>query len=279
MVNKDIENYISEGKRRGFDIQLLKKKLIEGGFDEREVDSSVAYVEAQSVKSSGKNSSHWDDRAEFPNLYGHTSNRSPNISSSSTEKLTILKKIGMSFKHPYELFEKTKGEEIIPAVKYLLITLLIPLFIGLLLSFFGAQFLMSQVDGILQGFGVAGFGSDSNMQLALSMAGFFGFFLYVGYPLALFVSAAITHVFAQLFKGKGAFKETFGALVYAYTPYHILIFLAPITMIWSFVLSVFGISIRHEMSRMRAFFAVITPTIIFLVIWGIAFATLFILGK
>jgi len=45
MVNKDIINYLREGKRRGFSIQLLKKKLLEGGFNERAVNEAIAVVE------------------------------------------------------------------------------------------------------------------------------------------------------------------------------------------------------------------------------------------
>jgi hypothetical protein len=41
MVNKDIVNYLKEGKKRGFSVQLLKKKLLEGGFKTNDIDEAV----------------------------------------------------------------------------------------------------------------------------------------------------------------------------------------------------------------------------------------------
>jgi hypothetical protein len=45
MVNQDIVDYISEGKKRGFSVQLLKKKLLEAGFPEMDVDEAAETIE------------------------------------------------------------------------------------------------------------------------------------------------------------------------------------------------------------------------------------------
>lgn len=45
MVNKDLVNYLTEGRKRGFSIQLLKSKLLEGGFAESDVNEAIAVVE------------------------------------------------------------------------------------------------------------------------------------------------------------------------------------------------------------------------------------------
>ncbi|MFH1290351.1 MAG: hypothetical protein ABIH92_03000 [Nanoarchaeota archaeon] len=45
MVNKDIVNWLLEAKKRGFTVQLLKKKLLEAGFPERDVDEAIFAVE------------------------------------------------------------------------------------------------------------------------------------------------------------------------------------------------------------------------------------------
>jgi len=42
MVNKDVFNYIKEGKKRGFSVQLLKQKLLEGGFEDKEISEAIA---------------------------------------------------------------------------------------------------------------------------------------------------------------------------------------------------------------------------------------------
>src|SRR3989344_1612487 len=41
MVNADILNYLKEGKKRGFTLNILKQKLIEGGFDEKDVNEAT----------------------------------------------------------------------------------------------------------------------------------------------------------------------------------------------------------------------------------------------
>jgi hypothetical protein len=45
MVNPDIVNFLKEGKIRGFSINLLKQKLLEGGFSEKDVTEAVDFVE------------------------------------------------------------------------------------------------------------------------------------------------------------------------------------------------------------------------------------------
>ena len=41
MANKDILFYLKEGQGRGFSLNILKQKLIEGGFSEEDVDEAV----------------------------------------------------------------------------------------------------------------------------------------------------------------------------------------------------------------------------------------------
>ncbi len=41
MVNKDVFEYIREGKKRGFSFQLLKQKLLEGGFEEKGINEAI----------------------------------------------------------------------------------------------------------------------------------------------------------------------------------------------------------------------------------------------
>lgn len=47
MVNQDIFNYLKEGRKRGFSMNLLKQKLLEGGFDEREVNEAAGELDKQ----------------------------------------------------------------------------------------------------------------------------------------------------------------------------------------------------------------------------------------
>lgn len=49
MVHAAIVNYLQEGKRRGFSLYLLKKKLLEGGFVEKDIDEAIDLVEKESA--------------------------------------------------------------------------------------------------------------------------------------------------------------------------------------------------------------------------------------
>lgn len=42
MVNREIVKYLEDGVKRGFSVQLLKRKLLEGGFLEKDVDDAIA---------------------------------------------------------------------------------------------------------------------------------------------------------------------------------------------------------------------------------------------
>jgi hypothetical protein len=54
MVNQDIVKYLEEGKKRGFSIQILKQKLLEGGFQEKDIDDAIAAMNVQQMIASNK---------------------------------------------------------------------------------------------------------------------------------------------------------------------------------------------------------------------------------
>lgn len=49
MANQDVVNYLKEGKKRGFGLDILKQKLIEGGFSEKDVDEAVNELEKKEL--------------------------------------------------------------------------------------------------------------------------------------------------------------------------------------------------------------------------------------
>lgn len=51
MVNQDVVNYLREGKKRGFSVHLLKRKLLEGGFQENEIEEAIIAIEVDEKKS------------------------------------------------------------------------------------------------------------------------------------------------------------------------------------------------------------------------------------
>ncbi len=49
MVNQEIVKWLVEAKRRGFSTPLLRKKLLESGFPEKDVDDAIAMIEKPSM--------------------------------------------------------------------------------------------------------------------------------------------------------------------------------------------------------------------------------------
>jgi len=323
MVNQDVVKYLVEGKRRGFSINLLKSKLLEGGFQESDVDEAINYLNAQSLKvptTTAPSSpfmhrspdippgTAWNAQpakieqqptqepqikpteikaqpqsiAQTPTTTSLTQPKTQ-IVVSSREKLGTFKKIGMVIAHPSELFEKTKGEGVWPALKYLWITLLVPFIVLAVLSTLFASFV-----GLFGGAILSSIGFDSatifeatgtiTLYFALLIITGLAVLIFAIYPLLLIIGTGILHLFVKLYRGEGNYGDTFGATVYANTPQHVFFFILPIASIWSFVLSIFGVAIRHEISKLRAFLAIVTPAIIFALIWAVAFVMLMLIS-
>src|SRR3989344_8979892 len=102
-MNDDIVNYIKEGMRRGFSVGLLKQKLLEAGFNEREVEEAAKSVEQKSPVV-----------IQQKNYLSQVQQNKP-LRSSGDEmihgELGIFKKMGKALAHPTELFGKTKRSE------------------------------------------------------------------------------------------------------------------------------------------------------------------------
>ncbi len=195
---------------------------------------------------------------------------------SREQELGIFSKIGKTLTHPVELFQLTQPENIIQTLKYQLVVLLIPLAVGYILLFLffqGASFIIAS-SGLLPK------ASSSIMSLSVVLLLlFFAIFTLVIIPLVNFLGAAVLHLFIKLYGGIGSYKETYKAIIYSSTP-SILFGFIPIfkviPAIWSFVLSIIGVSINHRISKLRSFLAIITPTII---VVGILFLLLYQLGS
>jgi hypothetical protein len=54
MVDQNLVNYLKEGKQRGFSINLLKQKLLEGGFNEKDIDDAAKVVDGPQIQSGFK---------------------------------------------------------------------------------------------------------------------------------------------------------------------------------------------------------------------------------
>lgn len=257
MVNQGILNYLKEGKRRGFSVELLKQKLLDGGFQKTDINEAINFLQIEIPKRETKTISAYTPAQPSP-LPSHYAVKE------LEQKISTFSKIGKAITHPTELFEKTSDEKIWPALKYYLLILIIPfiaitvlviLFFNLIISFFTAA--IPQINlGSLATFSVVS---------ALAIAGFFALIFFIIIPIMLFIGAGILHLFVKIYGGKGDYKDTFRVSVYSSTPSTLLAavpFLNFAATIWSFVLSIIGISFNHHISKLRAFFAYITITLI-----------------
>lgn len=268
MVNKDVVNYLKEGAKRGFSHNLLKKKLLEGGFKEADIDEAIGSLgknkkpksiskvsnpvfpgKGKSLKTTGK-----------INLKVEGPKKKVESEKMIGEKIGLFKKIGMSLAHPTELFEKTRHEGIGPALGFLYLILIIPLVLGSL----GLVLFLKTIESLLFG-GLDTFSSALFPSL-LTVVLYFAIMILIIMPILLFIVVGIRHLIAKLYKGKGKYSDTFRASVYSLTP-QMLFFFVPGMGIWTFILSLFGLSINHQISKWRAFLIHLTVWVLVAIIW------------
>ncbi len=254
MVNQNVVNYLREGTRRGFSLNLLKQKLLERGFSEGDVNEAVTAYALES-----------QDKREMLMPQQPQSEQSVMVKQTS-ERIGIFHKIEKSIAHPVGLFEKTKREGagtafqyhlIISFVPFIIGTLLIVLFVRSLLEFSEKSFISLDAkdvfDGLSAKLGAAG------VLFVLSYA----LIIFIIVPLAMFLIGLFVHLFVKLYGGSGQYGATYSACTYGLTP---SVLFTPVTAPWSFVLMVYGLSIKHEISKWRAFFALLSCLLLIAII-------------
>jgi len=272
MVNQNIVKYLKEGVRRGFKIPLLRQKLLEGGFKKKNIDEAVMFVQ-KTAKPVARKVPVVQRKPVIPSARGISRPvRKPMkptgkvtkpvekpVGITSNGKLGMFSKIGKAFAHPVELFEKTKGEGVFSSLKYLWFISLAPFILGGVGIYLFLGALVNLLVGYLVASGVPTGTitlTFTTVQTLLVVLGW-GVYLFVITPIILLITAGIMHLFIKLFKGSGSYADTFRTFVYASTPAVILFFLGGLAGIWSFILSLFGLSINHEISKLRAFLALL----------------------
>jgi len=329
MVNTEIQNYIIEGKKRGFSFHLLKQKLLEGGFDEAEIDEAISSinklpvvekkgnviekteVKKKEVEKPGekqvdikkheeildKSQSHKD--AEFKDKDDPKENQSTAFLEQSLKKYGdknksffedqpyteinpkfkikkpgVFQKIGNTFSHPQNTFEETFPERLWPALKFQLIILVVPLLMLIIMSSFFMNFVTSNSPELL---GTSQVGVDINEKIVSFSENstwirilYITLFTYIIFPLFTFVAVGLFHLIIYVFGGKGTYSDTYRAVVYGSTPI-VLLGLVPFlnlaAIVWGFILELFGISVNHKISKMRAFFIILSVILLIVVIW------------
>jgi len=255
MVHQGILNYLKEGKRRGFSFELLKQKLIEGGFQEEDVKEAIDFLEKEMP-------------AVNPQISLLTKTW-PAQNKIENEKIGTFAKIGKAITHPIELFEKTSNEKTWSALKYYLLILIIPFIAISILTALFLSFSASLFASMIPQINLGSLMTFSTTSL-IFIVGFFAFVFFVMTPIAMFACAGILHLFVKLYGGGGNYKDTFRVSVYSSSPSTLLLAIPILNfgaMIWSFILGIIGISIAHKVSKFRAFLAMITFPLIVAIIY------------
>ncbi|MBI5804225.1 YIP1 family protein [Candidatus Pacearchaeota archaeon] len=241
MVNKNLVNYLNEGKKRGFSLSLLKNKLSQGGFRPKEIEEAAKYVEMNSVS---------------------------NVEKNINGEIGIFGKFWKAIAHPKTLFEVTKNEGVWPALKYQLVISIIPFVIYSLLGILLSSFVIS----LLNGSSLSGFSTN---YLAVVLFFLIGFFIV--FPIGIFVLSGVMYLFVKIYRGQGGFKEMYKVFVYSSTPVLFLGFIPIVNFavgLWQFILMIFGLSIQHNFSKLRAFLALITPSVVIIILVWVVYLLL-----
>ncbi|MDO8459480.1 MAG: Yip1 family protein [Nanoarchaeota archaeon] len=203
------------------------------------------------------------------------------INISPAEKMGLFKKIGKSFIHPIELFEKTKEEKISPAFFYQLFISIVPFLITSILVIFLFGVILSILPAALVSAGnvIPDISATGGFSIAVSatIIGILAVLFFIINPLFIFISAVIVHLFMKLYGGSGKYRDTYKAIVYSSTPQMLFIFI-PFVGIWSFILSLFGLSTYHNVSKGRTFFAILSIFILMIILFLAMYILLLYLG-
>jgi hypothetical protein len=169
-------------------------------------------------------------------------------------EMSLIEKIKKVILSPSEFFEEIKTEKgISKAFKYLALLSLVNLVIGIVSFTFSITFIYPL--GNLSKF----------LPLVDTLGIVIPVVIYIDSLILSFVVSGFTHLFVKLFKGKGDYSDTYKALIYASTP-SLLFGWVPyagiIFGLYSFYLSLKGISKLHEVSMIRAFIMLIAPIVV-----------------
>jgi len=227
----DLRSFVERALGKGISKSELKEELRGKGYSEREINEAFG-------------------------------ERSSNQIKQTAASLTYVERVTMLFSKPGQFFSNVRE----PTMQH---SVILYLLVGALSAALGI--------GLSYIFRFA-FGSYG-MSTIFSLFGFGGIFsfmyiaLYLGIGLVgLLVFALIAFGLARLFGGTGSYVDTFNAVCYGTIPGLILQVIPFIGWlaggIYALVVSIFGISVYHTLSKGKATFIILLPII---VVFGLLF--------
>ncbi len=254
MVNQKVVDYLCEGMRRGFSLNLLKQKLLERGFSESDVNEAVAASVLES-----------QDKREMLVPQQQQSEQRV-IVKKTFEHIGVFHKIGKSIAHPHELFEKTKEEGEGPAFQYHLIISFVPFILGVLLIVLFVSSLLVDLEESFISLDAKDVFDGLSAALGATRVLFvmsYALIIFIIIPLFMFLVGLFMHLFVKLYGGSGQYGATYSTCIYSLTP---SVLFTPVTAPWSFVLMLYGLSIKHDISKWRAFFVLLSSMLLIAII-------------
>jgi hypothetical protein len=174
---------------------------------------------------------------------------------------------------PTEAFQKVKGADLGDTLKYYLILVVINTVLSVIISLVALSAIWAAFAALFPSLGLG----------APVLAGFgiviFAILMIFVLLVLLFIGAAWLHLWVYLLGGRKGYLQTLKALAYGDTPYLLIgwiPFVGIIGAIWSFILSIIGVRVLHEMTIGRAAVAVILAAVILFIIIALIAAFLFI---
>lgn len=264
MVNQDILNYLLEGRKRGFGLALLKRKLLEGGFDAADIDEAIMALPIEKMESKPLPAS------ARPSMERQPLQAQP--ASSSQEKLSFFRKIGYAITKPRALFEHTGQESVGRTLLFHETLLIIPFALFVLMAFVLVSMLATLTPSALQALLLI-FSTTAHSIIL----GIFAITSFVITPLLVLLIAGITHLFVILLKGKG-YAGTYRALVYGtipgfvFSPVFMFVSFLPFgsfvgfvlalaLFVWSLIITIKALAHYHSFSGLKSFFALFLGTL------------------
>jgi hypothetical protein len=169
--------------------------------------------------------------------------------------LGYFNKIKLLFLSPNDFFEKVRDRGIGKAITLLLVVCLL-FGVALVLLSFAFRIIASSGGTSMYSFGLFNYlGLGFFMPMVYTILILFGSFIYAG----------LAHLLAKMMGGKGRTIDSYNAVAYSLIPGVILAIVPLVGMlsfIYSVVLTTFGLSKYHKVSKGKAAFAAICPAII-----------------
>lgn len=173
-----------------------------------------------------------------------------NMSGTSKKDIGFFERLPYIIGHPNLFFENVKDQTIGKSLGLFAFAVGIMAALSMLIGMFFSTVL--RTGGIFGGVGAV-----------------YGIMIGVIALVGIFIYAGLTHAFVKMFGGTGSYTDTFNALAYSAAPSTIVSwipFVGFLAAIYAIILSIFGISEYHQLSKGKAFGALILTAIIFSIV-------------